>query len=183
MKRIVAVLLSILMLASVSACSANQNPESYTTTVDGITYEVDTENCRIFDGENSYDYVIEGNADDYILKITYPDNSEYSVEVHNAGDTTSSSATNNYVGDDNADGETLCRVLSKVTSSLNPSKNVLLIVLLFIVGLISIIKPNVLWYCSYGWMIKDAEPSDIAMTIYRVMGVVLIVVGVALIII
>ncbi len=51
--------------------------------------------------------------------------------------------------------------------------------LLFIViGLINAISPATGWYLSYGWRYKDAEPSDAALILGRIGGVLGIIVGV-----
>jgi len=44
------------------------------------------------------------------------------------------------------------------------------IVLIF--GLISVFSPHTIWYLSIGWKLKDSEPSDAALTMNRVSGVI-----------
>jgi len=58
----------------------------------------------------------------------------------------------------------------------NPS-TVLGGLLIIVAGLVSLISPYTSWYLSIGWRIKDAEPTDLALGINRLTGVVLLVVG------
>lgn len=46
-----------------------------------------------------------------------------------------------------------------------------------IIGILNIAFPKVGWYMQYGWQFKNAEPSDAALIMARVGGVVAIIVG------
>lgn len=49
--------------------------------------------------------------------------------------------------------------------------------ILILLGLLNLLKPEVSWYLSDGWKFKDAEPSDLALGLARVVGVIMIIVG------
>lgn len=49
--------------------------------------------------------------------------------------------------------------------------------LLIIIGLLNLCKPEEMWYMSTGWQFKDAEPSEDAILWCRVGGVIAIVIG------
>ncbi|WP_454189863.1 DUF6199 family natural product biosynthesis protein [Paenibacillus sp. Marseille-Q7038] len=49
--------------------------------------------------------------------------------------------------------------------------------LFIIVGLIAAISPYSAWYLSVGWKFKDAEPSDLALGVERIVGIVLVIAG------
>ena len=52
--------------------------------------------------------------------------------------------------------------------------------LMIIIGLLNLCKPEEMWYLSTGWRFKDAEPSEDAILWQRVGGVIAIIVGVFL---
>lgn len=54
--------------------------------------------------------------------------------------------------------------------------------LLIVMGIFQLVSPQTAWYLSYGWRYKDAEPSDIALVMERVGGVVAIIVGIIILI-
>lgn len=45
------------------------------------------------------------------------------------------------------------------------------------VGLFYLLMPKAAWYLEIGWKIKDSEPSDLAIILHRVMGLILIIIG------
>lgn len=53
-------------------------------------------------------------------------------------------------------------------------------VLLIAVGLFNLLAPEQAWYFSKGWQFKDAEPSDGALYMGRISGVVIIILGIFL---
>lgn len=55
--------------------------------------------------------------------------------------------------------------------------NILFGIIIIIVGIFNISKPEKAWYLSEGWKFRDAEPSDLAIFFIRVVGFVAIVGG------
>ncbi|MCM3785053.1 hypothetical protein M3231_18945 [Neobacillus mesonae] len=54
---------------------------------------------------------------------------------------------------------------------------------LFIIGgLIAALSPHTAWYLSIGWRFKDTEPSDLALVVERIAGIILAVIGFILIV-
>ena len=49
--------------------------------------------------------------------------------------------------------------------------------LLIIIGLLNLCKPEEMWYMSIGWQFKNAEPSEDAILWCRVGGAIAIVIG------
>ena len=49
--------------------------------------------------------------------------------------------------------------------------------LLIVIGLLNLCKPEEMWYMSTGWRFKNAEPSEDAILWCRVGGVIAIVIG------
>lgn len=54
----------------------------------------------------------------------------------------------------------------------------LLGILLIVYGVLSILAPGVMWFLLEGWKIKDAQPSEAAITFGRVFGAIALVVGI-----
>ena len=50
-------------------------------------------------------------------------------------------------------------------------------VLLIIIGLFNLCKPEEMWYFSTGWQFKNAEPSEEAILWCRLGGVIALIVG------
>jgi hypothetical protein len=46
-----------------------------------------------------------------------------------------------------------------------------------IIGIIGAMFPRAAWYMSEGWKFKDAEPSDAALIMNRIMGIVFAIIG------
>lgn len=55
-------------------------------------------------------------------------------------------------------------------------------VLAIIIGALFAIWPYLGWYLRIGWKLKEAEPSDLAISVDRIIGVVLVIIGLVLII-
>ncbi len=55
------------------------------------------------------------------------------------------------------------------------------IALLFIaLGVLSIIKPRTGWYLSVGWKFKSAEPSDLALGMQVLGGIIAVIIGIVM---
>lgn len=50
--------------------------------------------------------------------------------------------------------------------------------LLILAGLFNVIFPRAAWFLEIGWKIKDSEPSEGALILHRVIGVILCIVGI-----
>jgi hypothetical protein len=50
--------------------------------------------------------------------------------------------------------------------------------LFIIIGALNVIFPKASWYMKSGWQFKNAEPSDLALIMIRVGGIIAIVVGI-----
>ncbi|MBO8170803.1 MAG: hypothetical protein H0Z33_02810 [Bacillaceae bacterium] len=52
--------------------------------------------------------------------------------------------------------------------------------LFFVMGILGVFSPRTMWFLEIGWKLKDTEPSDLALMANRVVGVFLILMGLAL---
>jgi hypothetical protein len=59
---------------------------------------------------------------------------------------------------------------------------ILLALILLILGVITAVFPYAGWYLSIGWQFKDAEPSDLALGMQRIAGIIFSIIGLVLII-
>ena len=62
-------------------------------------------------------------------------------------------------------------------------KNVLVIILLLLIGIFNAVSPETAWYLSDGWKYKNAEPSEEALGVTRLGGIVALVLGVMMILV
>ncbi|REK75000.1 DUF6199 family natural product biosynthesis protein [Paenibacillus paeoniae] len=54
--------------------------------------------------------------------------------------------------------------------------------ILLLFSAVAALSPQSAWYMSIGWKIKDAEPSDAALTMHRITGIIGVIVGFILIV-
>lgn len=173
MKRIILVLFTIILM--LSSCTGGTVTE-YTVEHGGKNYTVNTENCTITDGENTYTYSVSGSADSYNMEIKYPDGSTAWWTMN--GSSGHGGWSDNYVIGKYPDINTISSILEKDLPSHKGGGNAFMIILLIIIGLANIIAPYASWYLSYGWRYKNAEPSDAALVMNRIGGVVIIIIAI-----
>ena len=168
--------LIVLMLIAISLCACSSMSTTYTVEQDGITYVVDTINSTVFDGGNTYQYSFSGSYSSYKIDITYPDGSTYWWQQQ--GSSGFGGWSDNYDENRYVAGDVLRDVLEeKAPKESNPGKFFMAIFLLGI-GIFNIFSPYTAWYLQYGWRYKDAEPSDDALIMNRVLGGVAIIIAV-----
>lgn len=175
-KRITVVLVLVLLLASLLSGCGKQEPIE--VVLPNAVYTVDTEKGTISDGMYTYTY----EADDNGGTITYPDGSTY--WYRQSGMSVISGWSDDYDGEKYASGQTLENVLEKVAEKRKGINfpGILLSLVMFAVGAGHIFAPESAWYISWGWRYKDAEPSDLALTMERIGGVVICIAAVILLI-
>ena len=49
-----------------------------------------------------------------------------------------------------------------------------------LIGAFNIISPYGAWFLGYGWRYRDAEPSDLALLMTRIGGIVAVIIGIVL---
>jgi hypothetical protein len=57
---------------------------------------------------------------------------------------------------------------------------VIICVIIILSSIVAIISPRTAWYLQEGWQYKDVEPSDLALIVVRIGGVVGVVGGIVL---
>lgn len=170
MRKILVMLILILMVCLCACASAEP---TYTITKDNVDYVVDTENKTISDGIYTYQYEFSGNSSSYDVDITYPDGSIYWFTM--SGNSGHGGWSDDYDEKRYIDGDTLCDVLlEKAPKESKPGK-IFAVVLLAALGVFNVVSPYSAWYLEYGWRYKNAEPSDMALGMNRVGGVIAVI--------
>ena len=168
----------LIVLISLLMCACGETSTIYTVEKNHVSYEVDTENETISDGTNVYQYEFSGNKSSYNVNITYPDGSTYWFRMLDGSGY--GGWSDDYDEDRYVDGDTLSDVLLEKAPKEVNSGNWLAALFIGVVGIFNIVSPYSAWYLEYGWRYKNAEPSDIALGLNRVVGVIAVIVAVAL---
>ena len=178
MKKVVLLVVSMLLLLSLCACSGSKEP--YTVKEGWRTFEIDPEVGTISHKEDVFRYDISNDPDGYTLTITYPDGSTYFVKQQefNSGTHRTSGHSEDYDAMRYVDGGILYNALeNELPAPLFPGNPVLGFLLIGL-GILGAFWPRIVWWLTIGWLIKDAEPSNIALIAYRIIGVLLILSGI-----
>lgn len=173
-----AILLIMVLLALLSGCSVKQN----SMTVDGRTVTLNLENREIMMDDQVYRYVI----DDAQIEIEYP-NGMIFRRVYDASGTSDDWYKTPQAVDDaylEKMGYLKPNVLVNHVIRFSPESEAnqkdspsALGVFLVVLGILNVIFPRWFWDIQYGWRYKNAEPSDIAISVQRLGGIVAIIVG------
>lgn len=65
-----------------------------------------------------------------------------------------------------------------VEQSADPNTNTVFAIICLIIGVFNLLCPYGAWLLTQGWRFRDAEPSDFALTMARVSGVIAIIIGI-----
>lgn len=179
-KQIAILLIMALMFFTLCSCSSSSETTSssntYTIENNGKTFTVDKDNRTIFDGTHIYKYTFSGDSSSYKITITYPNGSTYFWNY--SGTIGTGGWSDNYNENLYVDGFTLCDlVLAKAPKSAN-SENNFTGMLLICVGIFNAAFPKAAWFIGHGWRYKNAEPSELAIAMPRVAGIIAAVAGI-----
>lgn len=167
MKKTVLLLLLPLLLL-LSACG---RAEAYTVEHDGRTYLIDPRERTIISGELACKYKLSNKSGEgYHLTIRYPDGSCW--YYNEEGFIVNSGYTDDYDPSKYLPAETLKAALdASPAAALQRSTGHPAFLLLALLGLLHAAFPQFFWYINHGWRYKNAEPSDAALGVARIVGV------------
>ena len=180
MKRILAILL---LAVTVFFAGCQKIPETYTYRNNGKTLTVNTVEKTIRDGRHLYHYTL---SEDNGITITYPDGSVYPDKTSATGMIIIGGEYG--IEDTNSpylSGWVLVNSLEKAVGK-NPTFHVgffLLGLILVGLGLFNYLDPETAIYLRHMWWFKDAEPTDYAIWMTRVSGIIAIISGAILVLI
>ncbi len=167
MKKTVLLLLLPLLLL-LRACGT---AEAYTVQHDGRTYLIDPRERTIISGELVCKYKLTNKpGDGYHLMIRYPDGSSW--YYNEKGPLATSGSTDDYDPSKYLPAETLKAALdASPAAALQRSTGHPAFLLLALLGILHAVFPQFFWYLNHGWRYKNAEPSDAALGVTRIVGV------------
>lgn len=157
-----------------TACSADRgNPNVYDVEYNGKIYSVDLIKQTVsVDGYTCQFNVTHGGR----FVVTYPDGSTYSADS-NIG--WGGSHSEGFDPEQYVSGDTLWEVLKQDhPDARQRSTHGGLGILLIFFGILETAFPQAFWWLSHGWRYKNAQPSDLALGLGRVGGVILIIIGI-----
>lgn len=143
--------------------------KEYTSERQGSVFSVNTEQQTIFDGEQTYKYEISETETCREITVTYPDGAVFWQKSD--GNSASSGWDNGYAPESHTDGYTLCSVIEELFPQKKNGKNPLLIILMLAIGAFYAAAPEKAWYLGFGWVYKNAEPSEAVLAANRIVGV------------
>lgn len=176
MKQLRLVLLLLLFALVLTGCSSSlQEPYEYSR--DGWTVIVDPENATIFDGQNIYLYTIEDQGNRTSYDITFPDGSHYQWTATEGG------GMGGWSEDFDESQYPFASFLVDALANSQPqaySGHPVMALILLIAGFVQMKYPELLFYVNRGWMFREAEPSDVYLSMTRIGGGIVIIVGIIL---
>ena len=180
MKKITIILLMLATFFILTGCGKSE--PTYNVNIRGKEFTVDKANGTIYDGENIYKYMYNHTVSGTNIEITYPDASTYWETQNEKRGAGYMGWSDDYDENRYVEGEVLVDAIRKGNPKKPNTGNIVLMIVLVAIGLWNVISPYSSWYVSYGWRYKNAEPSDVALTIMRISGVILIIVTLVMVV-
>ena len=181
-------ILAVIMFALLPACNKPvPAPRTETAEINGqtLTITFDEHNLsagKIATDSGEYTFAYTASGQDTTLTIVYPDGYVYSQTQHNGGISfpaaydAAEREAKGYM-----DGFSLAWAIENAMGGKAPAGNngasPLLAIILLALGAWNTFAPKTAWWLARGWWYKNAEPSELALVLYRGLGVLLIVIG------
>lgn len=179
---LVAMLIAALLLTGCQSPTAPSGPQ--TVVFDGMELVVDMEARQVTHGEDVYRF---SQSEDQLV-VVYPNGEEYTryyVSEYASSDHYDSEADfTNYLDFDILEGVIDSMTVTEEQHTFS-GENILVILLgiVFIVfGVFAMGNAEGTWQMNTGWQFKNAEPSDLALAMTTIGGIVALIAGIALII-
>ena len=165
----------LLLIVSVLVCGCSGKPSSADRTIirEGTEFVINAENGTITEGEDVYRFSVEGNR----VTITYPNGGTYTWEK--GGGIGYSSVSADYDDVRYVPGSVLMDVLAEEPLR-NTDSDIGMVIgglACLAIGLWSVLFPHSVQYLRHGWRYRDAEPSDMALTVIRLGGILASILG------
>lgn len=176
MKKLALVFLLVLL---VLLCSCGTAADVYEVDYGGRVYSVNWEEMTITVEGVVCQFEFTGSAEDHRFEVTYSDGSFW--YANGSGNVTSFGWSDDYSAPHYISGDTLHDVVLDTSPAREPvvsGTGLVAGIVLIAIGVFEAVYPRLGWRLGYGWRFKNAEPSDAALTMGRVWGVIIIVLGV-----
>ena len=163
------------------ACGAAEDASVYEVSHSGYDLVVDTQAQTITCGGDVVSYTVSGTTKKTI-RLLYPDGSTY-FRTYDSNGGYAGGWSDDYVEGTYVPGDVLMDVVTggtNPTSSFDGANTTAAGILLLIVGIFNAAAPRTCWHLSLGWKFRDAEPSDLALTMGRVGGIAAAAIGLVL---
>lgn len=193
-RRILLFLFAVSLVLSLTACSDDSVSEPRTAVIEAdnqtliVTFDEGTRSSGTIQAENgdtyTFSYESRGSSSTEFT-LVYPDGFVY--RHTDSGGIVAGSGSYEQREEGYVDGFSMSWALERVADNrLEKTKqnggSPFLALLLIALGVWQLVKPETVWYLAYGWHYKDAEPSDLSISIYRFGGGIMIFVGIILLI-
>ena len=187
-RKFAVLLLALLLVLSLAACKAEEPAATEESAIYSVTrnegiYTIDTGNCTISLGNYTYKYEFQGDTSAYVVTFLYP-NGQSGTWKQNNGSGIGIGYTGGF-GTLYADSSQLAEVLVKVLVQQDPSLNAQkgiggspLFLLIILIGIVHLAFPEAMIRFEVTLWIKNAEPSDFAISATRALGIFAILFGV-----
>lgn len=178
MKRIIAVLLTMVLLLSLTACGPRKKTGTEEVYLEdaGVSVTINYDDETIRCGDDLYTYMV---SRDYCT-INYPNGATYwDYGMYHVPD-------EDYDPERYLPAELLLPLLAHQQAAMSRNKSglditaVLSFVLLLTLGLLAIISPESMAYLRGGWRFKNAEPTEWAITMERIAGIFFLIMALVL---
>lgn len=168
-------LLFLILALILTACGAETVK---TVEYRGMAFTLDMENGTITHDGTVYEYEAETHGDSARYTVFYPDGASYTMSW--SGNIGGGGGDERYYDADRLDGDILVDLLrDNLPKEKHPGRFGLGL-LVVALGVFDAAAPQAAWYLSRGWAYRNAEPSDAALAVARLSGIVLIIIGVIL---
>lgn len=179
MKRLFVILITVFLLLTLFGCTKQE--AVYTVSRDGITYIVDTTQKTISDGTHLYHYQNTGNSSSVNITIQYPNGASYwyaGTKGFGQSGWSDDYLIGTSIEGEYVSGDVLVDVVQENMPKRVDGKKIIVALILIALGVFEVCLPGVLWHLRYGWRYKNAEPSDAALIVSRIGGVIVIIAGI-----
>lgn len=176
-------LLLAILLVVLAACGGKEASQTYDIEHNGKVFTVNWGQQTITVDGVVCRFEVSGTGNHKEFHVIYPDGSSYWWSQE--GNFGSGGWSDDYDAEKYPSGETLWDVLNLEAEGNGHSsgKYIMLGLLLILLGAVNAAFPRKMWQLSYGWRYKNAEPSDAALIVGRIGGVIAVVAGVVCVIV
>lgn len=177
MKRglILCLALCLMLLAACGEKTGDANV--YDVEYGGKIYTIDQINRTIEVDGYVCEFQVTSSGNGAKFQVTYPDGSTYFW--NQSGNMGAGGWSDDYDENRYVSGQTLWDVLEQDRPGAQKNSGYWFIGLLLVaLGAFQTASPRTSWYISHGWRYKNAEPSDLALGLGRVGGVIIIIIGI-----